>query len=106
MKSFLKVFLGFILGIVCTIGVSFIFASKPDIPISYFDVKTKKATVKMHTAMPKDSVFFLLGSPDDFSSNTISGHVVEHAGYKIKNQYITDLNFTFVDGLLTDFEQN
>ena len=36
--------------------------------IRYFDVKSKKGEVRIHTGMPKDSVIMLLGKPSKFMS--------------------------------------
>ena len=88
----------------CTLGVLAIIAAASnrmeqiDVPVSYFDAKTKKGKVKLHTGMPKDSVLLLAGEPDEFRSTTIQGHNMEHAGYKISNRYVADLEFTFIDG--------
>lgn len=112
MKTFLHILIGFILGVVCTLGVLAIIAAASDrmeqidVPVSYFDAKTKKGKVKLHTGMPKDSVLMLAGEPDEFRSTTIQGHNMEHAGYKISNRYVADLEFTFIDGVLTDYSQD
>ena len=114
MKTFLHILVGFILGVVCTLGVLAIIAATThadtqeqfEMPISYFDAKTKKGKVKLHAGMPKDSVLLLAGEPDEFRSTTIQGHNMEHAGYKISNRYVADLEFTFIDGILTDFSQD
>ncbi len=113
MKTFLHILIGFVLGIVCTLGVLAVIAaatsansrSEIKVPISYFDAKTKKGKVRLHTGMPKDSVLMLCGEPDEFRSSTIQGHNMEHAGYMVKDRYVSDLEFTFIDGVLTDYSQ-
>ena len=113
MKTFLHILIGFILGVVCTLGVLAIIAfatranteEQINVPVSYFDAKTKKGKVHLHTGMPKDSVLLLCGEPDEFRSTTIQGHNMEHAGYQVKSDLICDLEFTFIDGMLTDYSQ-
>ena len=54
MKTFLHIVIGFILGVICTLGVLAIIAATSnrmeqiDVPVSYFDAKTKKGKVKLH----------------------------------------------------------
>lgn len=111
MKTFLHIVIGFVLGVICTLGVLAIIAAatnsreRIDVPVSHFDAKTKKGKVHLHTGMPKDSVIMLCGEPDEFSSTTIQGHNMEHVGYQVSNSFISDLEFTFIDGVLTDCTQ-
>lgn len=76
------------------------------VPVSYFDVNMMKGKVKLHTGMPKDSVLLFAGEPSEFRSSTIQGLNMEHARYKISNRYVAGLEFTFIDGVLTDYNQD
>lgn len=93
MNTFFKIMLGFVLGVVCTIGVLFIIAATQKTEenqlrkeirmkalksldqsfseideaeernIQSFELTTKNGIVKLHTYMPKDSVQILMGRP-------------------------------------------
>lgn len=110
MKTFLKIIIGFVLGVICTLGVLAIMAkinsSKTSIPVSYFDIRMTHGTVHLHTGMPKDSVIMLCGQGiDEFESSIIEGHNVERIRYVTSNPVVVNLDFTFVDGLLTECNQ-
>ena len=60
--------------------------------IRYFDVKSKKGEVRIHTGMPKDSVIMLLGKPSKFMSTEYSDEITYESG-----PYGTDM-------LMIDFE--
>ena len=93
MNTFSKIVLGFILGVVCTVGVLYINGksqnnkknqSRKEVStqeekdlnqtidgyeaaeknIHSFELTTKKGVVNLHTYMPKDSVKALLGRPN------------------------------------------
>ena len=70
-----------------------------------FEVRTKKGLVKLHLGIPKDSVLFLIGEPDDYQSHSIGNTIIEEIGYKVNNERYEDLNFTFEDGKLVSFSQ-
>ena len=74
--------------------------------IQYIEVKGKKGIVTLHTGMSKDSVRILLGKPDDFNLMTIMNSTHESWGYKLKNDYLSDLDIEFVDGKLDGVRQN
>jgi len=76
-------------------------AGKPAKHEIYFDVRTKKGYVKMHTGMSKDSVIILLGRPNEYSNYGSS----ETLGYKVKSRIISDLTITLQDGILKQVEQ-
>jgi len=107
-KTFLHIVIGFTLGVICTLGFLAIIAATSNkmeqinIPVSYFDAKTKKGKVKLHTGMPRDSILLLAGEPDEYRSTTIKGHSIEYVRYKINNRYVANLKFAFIDGMLTD----
>ena len=109
MKTFLHIIIGFVAGVLCTLLVLFLLAvdhqENTKVPYSSFNVKTNKGTVKLHTGMPRDSVYFLLGNPDSFQTTTIKGHNVEIAGFRVSNNLVPDINITFEDGVLTDFRK-
>lgn len=116
MKPFIYILIGFVAGIICTIGALFIYATVKtnsqqeqieqfQEKVIYFDVKSKTGFVKLHTGMPKDSVTAKFGNPDDYRINQIQGRSVEFVGYKINNKYVADLNLTFVDGYLSEVNQ-
>ena len=62
--------------------------------------------VNLHLGMPKDSVILLIGKPDDYNSHSISNIIIEEIGYKVKNDVVEDLTFTFEDGKLKSFTQD
>ena len=68
--------------------------------VQYIEVKGKNGYVTLHTDMPKDSVQILLGKPDEIDLNKRLNTYYENWGYKLKNQYISDLNVSFRDGYL------
>ena len=116
MKPFVYILIGFVAGIICTVGALFIYVAVNAKPqheqieqlqekVIYFDVKSKTGLVKLHTGMPKDSVTTKFGNPDDYSINQIRGRSVEFVGYKINNKYVADLRLTFVDGFLSEVDQ-
>jgi len=74
--------------------------------IQYIEVKGKKGIVTLHTGMSKDSVRILLGKPDDVNLMTIMNSTHESWGYKLKNDYLSDLDIEFVDGKLDGVRQN
>ena len=75
-------------------------------PVQYIEIKGKKGRVTVHTGMPKDSVQLLVGKPDQVDLNTIGDVVYEKWGYKLKNQYLSDLDFRFENGLMTSVDQD
>jgi hypothetical protein len=64
-------------------------------------VKGKNGTVELHTDMPKDSVRMLVGKPDDVDLYSIGNKTIETWHYKIKNNYVSDLDIKFENGRLT-----
>ena len=93
MNSFLKILLGFVIGVFSTLGVLLVIGSMQNTEenqlreelrikalrklgeslndsdgeelanIQYFELDTKKGIVELHTYMPKDSVKILMGRP-------------------------------------------
>jgi ethanolamine utilization protein EutQ (cupin superfamily) len=74
--------------------------------IQYIEVKGKKGIVTLHTGMSKDSVKVLLGKPDEVNLMTVMNSTHESWGYKLKNEYVSDLDIEFVDGKLDGVRQN
>ena len=73
--------------------------------VQHVEVKGKKGNVTLHTGMSKDSVQILVGKPDEVRLNTIGSSAYEYWGYKIKNNYVSDLNIDFEDGKLKGVRQ-
>ena len=73
--------------------------------VQYVEVKGKKGVVTIHTGMPKDSVRLIVGKPDQVDLSNIAGVAHENWGYKINEQYITDLDLKFEDGKLKGVHQ-
>lgn len=74
--------------------------------IQYIEVKGKKGNVTLHTGMPKDSVKMLVGKPDKVDLHTIGNTAYESWGYKLRNNYLTDLDIDFKDGKLKSVQQD
>ncbi|WP_119789931.1 hypothetical protein [Flavobacterium anhuiense] len=113
MNTFLKISLGFVLGVVSTIGVLYIIAATQNTEenqlreeirmkalknlnqslgdfdedgqrnIQSFELTTKKGIVKLHTYMPKDSVQILMGRPQSTDINDY-GYGEAHETWKYK----------------------
>jgi sortase (surface protein transpeptidase) len=113
MNTLLKISLGFVLGVVCTIGVLYIIAATQNTEenqlreeirmkalknlnqslgdfdedeqknIQSFELTTKKGIVKLHTYIPKDSVQILMGRPQSTDINDY-GYGEAHETWKYK----------------------
>lgn len=113
MNTFLKISLGFVLGVVCTIGVLYIITATQNTEenqlreeirmkalknlnqsfgdfdedeqrnIQSFELAIKKGIVKLHTYMPKDSVQILMGRPQSTDINDY-GYGETHETWKYK----------------------
>lgn len=113
MKTFLHILIGFVIGVICTLGVLYIMAlyhqntlEAIDAPYNSYNIKTKDGTVTLHTGMPRDSVYLILGEPDSFQTFNVQGHALEMSGFKISSKLVPDLDLTFEDGLLRDVSQH
>jgi hypothetical protein len=73
--------------------------------IQYIEVKGKKGSVTLHTGMTKDSVRILVGKPDNVELRSY-GNALEDWGYKIRNNYVPDLEINFEAGKLKSLRQN
>ena len=73
--------------------------------VQYIEVKGKKGNVTLHTGMTKDSVRILLGKPDNVELRSY-GNALEDWGYKIRNNYLPDLEINFEAGKLKSLRQN
>lgn len=80
------------------------FASQ-DAEVQYIEVKGKKGNVTLHTGMTKDSVRILVGKPDNVELRSY-GNALEDWGYKIRNNYVPDLEINFEAGKLKSLRQN
>ena len=124
MNTFWKVALGFIGGVICTIGALFIiglaFSSRQSpedliqerrdelklTNLQYFELSTPKGDITLRTYMPKDSVKMLMGKPTsvDVSNLGVVG-VHETWEYKGSNRYINEFTLEFVNGELESVSQ-
>ena len=73
--------------------------------VQYIEVKGKKGNVTLHTGMTKDSVRLLVGKPDNVELRSY-GNALEDWGYKIRNNYMPDLEINFEAGKLKSLRQN
>lgn len=118
MKTFLKIALGFVLGVVCTIGVLFVISlgtntrhyfikeSQESRNIQSFELSTKNGIVRLHTCMPKDSVQILMGRPQSTGINDMGRlGVHETWEYKGRNSVVSEFTIEFTDGELKSVRQ-
>ena len=77
--------------------------NQPD--IQYVEVRGKKGNVVLHTGMKKDSVRILIGKPDNVELRSY-GTALEDWGYKIRNEYVPDLEINFEAGKLKSLRQD
>lgn len=105
--------LGFVAGILFTFFIVFLLSlgtrsneREEKTPVQYIEIKGKKGNAEVHMRMPKDSVYILTGKPDEVDLHSIGNTTYESWGYKIKNEYISDLNFKFENGELVSVDQN
>ncbi len=73
--------------------------------VQYLEVKGKKGNVTLHTGMTKDSVRILVGKPDNVALRSY-GNALEDWGYKIRNNYVPDLEINFEAGKLKSLRQD
>jgi len=73
--------------------------------IQYIEVKGRKGNVTLHTGMTKDSVRILVGKPDNVALRSF-GNALEDWGYKIRNDYVPDLQINFETGKLKSLRQD
>ena len=73
--------------------------------IQYVEVRGKKGNVVLHTGMKKDSVRILIGKPDNVELRSY-GTALEDWGYKIRNEYVPDLEINFEAGKLKSLRQD
>jgi hypothetical protein len=73
--------------------------------VQYVEIRGKKGIVTVHTGMPKDSVKSMVGKPDQVDLRNIAGVPYEDWGYKIMNEYVSDLDLEFEDGKLKNVRQ-
>mgnify|MGYP000864360861 CR=1 FL=1 len=76
-----------------------------DAEVQYIEVKGRKGNVTLHTGMTKDSVRILVGKPDNVELRSY-GNALEDWGYKIRNNYVPDLEINFEAGKLKSLRQN
>ncbi|MCC6684213.1 MAG: hypothetical protein IT247_03990 [Bacteroidia bacterium] len=76
------------------------------VQIQYVEVKGKKGIVTLYTGMPKDSVKILLGKPDGVELSSYGNISVEKWRYKVKDNFVPDLDIDFNDGKLNRVRQD
>ena len=110
MKSFGLILLGVIIGAALTVGGYFgygYFSGKMEREnYHYFDVEVDKNIVTLHTGMSRDSVAILLGIPASSSSSNVNGEFRENLKYNLNGGLSPDLELTFVDGKLKEYNHN
>ena len=79
--------------------------SNQEVEVQYIEVKGKKGNVTLHTGMTKDSVRIIVGKPDNVELRSY-GNALEDWGYKIRNNYLPDLEINFEAGKLKSLRQN
>ena len=113
MKTFLKIALGFVLGVAFTVGVLFIIGTIQNTyeneqrNIQSFELITKNGIVKLHTYMSKDSVQILMGRPRSTDINYYGFNKEVHETWKYKgtNSYVDEFTFEFINGKLISVSQ-
>ncbi len=115
MKSIIIFISGCVVGVVATLFVLFVISigtirngtiNEPKTAkIQYIEIRGKKGDVILHTGMPKDSVKILVGKPDEVNLYSIGNTTYEKWGYKIRNQYVSDLDIDFMDSKLESVQQ-
>lgn len=70
------------------------------------EITGKHGAVLLHTGMSKDSVKILVGKPDEVDLSEIGNTFYESWGYKINNEYYSDLKIEFKDGELEGLSQD
>jgi hypothetical protein len=73
--------------------------------IQYIEVKGRKGNATLHTGMTKDSVRILVGKPDNVELRSY-GNALEDWSYKIRSNYVPDLEINFEAGKLKSLRQN
>ena len=73
--------------------------------VQYVEIKGKKGNVTLRTGMSKDSVRILVGKPDNVALRSY-GNALEDWGYKIRNNYVPDLEINFEAGKLKSLRQD
>ena len=112
MKNFLIFSSGLIVGVLLTVFTLLIFSSitmtssENNIQVQSIDIKGRKGNVTLHTGISKDSVFLLVGKPDEVDLRTLGNSTYEDWGYKLKKGYMSDLRINFVDGKLIGVSQD
>ena len=131
--KWLNIALGFVLGVICTVGYLYISEPKENNNppqtteepqtrkraktigtnrgerrnIQSFELNTKKGMITLHTYMSKDSVRTLMGPPNttEIKVDNFSEETHETWGYKGRNRYVDEFTFKFVNGELISVDQ-
>lgn len=70
--------------------------------VVYFNIKSAKGEVRLHTGMLKDSILLLLGEPDEFSVNKVLNDYHEKLDYHINQSLYCDLSLEVINGVLVN----
>ena len=116
--NFMKVGCGFVIGV---LFAAYFFSGSPvkssdrknpfqndsylyeeeEMPIQYFQVRSKKGKATIHTGMPKDSVIILLGQPTEFTTNSYTDFIT----YRFGPYDTNSLRIEFSDGVISSVSQ-
>ena len=112
MNKLLKILISIIIGffllifILPILSVFISSSSEKESPqVQYVEIIGKHGNVKLHIGMIKDSVKILVGKPDEVDLRSIGNTTYESWGYKIKNDYLSDLDIDFENGKLKAVRQ-
>ena len=70
--------------------------------VVYFNIKTSRGNVRLHTGMSKDSILILMGEPDEFSIMDVAGDYHEDMKYHINQSAYCDLSLEVINGILVN----
>lgn len=125
LSNSLKVGCGFILGVIFSSMMAFFWSTKsmerimddddpalinrsmeydsrPERPVQYFHVRSKKGKATIHTGMSKDSVMILLGQPTEFISTDYTDQIT----YRYGSYDLNSLTIDFEDGRISSVRQH
>lgn len=122
MSTFLKIALGFIIGVIVTLSLVFAVSTprertkssadkfevseeRQEQDYHSFEISTKDGVITLHTNMHKDSVKILMGRPDLIDVDNLGNNVHEKWEYMGRNSYIPEFTIKFINGELESIDQ-
>lgn len=115
MSTFVKILIGFVLGVAFVVfsrkgHMDFpmekpVASSEPERVIQAFELSTKNGIKKLHTYMSKDSVQILMGRPDATDVRAVYSTVYEVWKYKGRNMLKDEFTLKFENGELMSVDQ-